>query len=48
MLRWGQSYVDIGQQAYENMYQAVRIRSLTATAAQLGYELIKKTEVVTP
>lgn len=48
MLRWGQSYVDIGQQAYENMYQTVGIRSLTATAAQLGYELIKKTEVVTP
>lgn len=46
MLRWGQAYVDIGQQAWEERCQARRIRSLTATAAQLGYELLRKTEAV--
>ncbi len=44
MLRWGQAYVDIGQQAYEEQYQARRLRSLTSTATQLGYQLLKKTE----
>ena len=43
MLRWGQAYVDIGQHAYEEQYQARRLRSLTSTAAQLGYQLIEKT-----
>jgi transposase len=42
MLRWGQKYVDIGQDAYEQQYQAVRLRSITSTAAQLGYQLVKK------
>ena len=46
MLRWGQAYVDIGQQAYEERYQARRLRSLTSTAAQLGYQLVKKSEAV--
>jgi len=46
MLRWGQAYVDIGQQAYEERYQARRLRSLTSTAAQLGYQLVKKAEAV--
>jgi transposase len=41
MLRWGQNYVDIGQQAYEQRYEAVRLRSVTSTAAQLGYKLLK-------
>jgi transposase len=41
MLRWGQTYVDIGQQAYERLYEAVRLRRVTSTAAQLGYRLIK-------
>ena len=44
MLRWGQQYVDIGQQAYEDLYQAARLRRLAATAAQFGYEITKKTE----
>jgi transposase len=47
MLRWGQQYIDIGQQAYEELYQKARIRSLTTTAAQFGYEITKKTEAVT-
>lgn len=42
MLRWGQKYVDIGQDEYERQYQAVRLRSVTTTAAQLGYQLVKQ------
>ncbi len=45
MLRWGQSYVDIGQSAYEERFKASRLRSLTAAAAQLGYELTKPNAV---
>jgi hypothetical protein len=41
MLRWGQKYVDIGQQAYERLYEGVRLRTVTSTAAQLGYRLVK-------
>ena len=41
MLRWGQAYVDAGQEAYERQYEALRLRTLTSTAAQLGYGLIK-------
>jgi transposase len=41
MLRWGQDYVDIGQEAYERQYEAVRLRSLTSSAGQLGYKLVK-------
>jgi transposase len=41
MLRWGQKYVDIGQQAYERLYEAVRLRTVTSTATQLGYRLVK-------
>ena len=47
MLRWGQAYVDIGQQAHEEHYQAQRVRSLTSTAAQLGYQLLKNNDPVT-
>ena len=46
MLRWGQAYVDIGQKAYEEQYQARRLRSLSSTADQLGYQLLPKTEAV--
>ena len=46
MLRWGQAYVDIGQKAYEDQYQARRLRSLASTATQLGYQLVKNTEAV--
>ena len=45
MLRWGQAYVDAGQEAYERQYEAVRIRTLASTAAQLGYGLIKNPAV---
>jgi hypothetical protein len=41
MLRWGQAYVDQGQQAYENRFSQSRIRAMSSTAQQLGYQLIK-------
>src|ERR1017187_4204197 len=46
MLRWGQPrdqpYVDAGAEAYEKRYREARLRRLTASAAELGYELILK------
>jgi len=39
LLRWGQPYVDEGAAAYENRYRQQRIRSLAATAKDLGYQL---------
>ena len=46
MLRWGQKYVDIGQEAYEKHRQDLKLRALTSTVAQLGYQLVK-TEAAT-
>jgi transposase len=43
LLRWGQPYVDEGAEAYENRYQQIRIRSLTARAKELGYQLTPTT-----
>ena len=42
MLRWGQDYVDIGQEAYEQRFQESKLRALASTAAQFGLDLIKK------
>lgn len=42
MLRWGQPYVDEGAEAYEKRYQEGRIKRLTATAKELGYQLTPK------
>lgn len=42
MLRWGQPYVDEGTAAFENRHKQNRIKSLTATAADLGFELTPK------
>jgi hypothetical protein len=39
LLRWGQPYVDEGAEAYEKRYQESRIRSLTARAKEMGYQL---------
>jgi transposase len=39
LLRWGQPYVDEGAAAYENRYRQQRIKSLTAKAKELGYQL---------
>ena len=42
MLRYGQDYVDISEQAYEAQFQHRRLASLTAAAQSLGYTLIEK------
>jgi transposase len=39
LLRWGQTYVDEGAQAYEERYQENRLKSLAARAKDLGYQL---------
>lgn len=39
LLRWGQPYLDEGAEAYEQRYQLSRIKSLTARAKELGYQL---------
>lgn len=39
LLRWGQPYMDEGAAAYEKRYQEARLKSLTAKAKQLGYQL---------
>jgi transposase len=39
LLRWGQPYLDEGAQAYEARYRQQRIKSLTAKAKELGYQL---------
>lgn len=39
MLRWGQSYVDEGTEAYENRYRLGRIARLLAVAKDLGYQI---------
>lgn len=39
MLRYGQDYVDVGQQAYEEIHRDRRIRRLRQTATQLGFQL---------
>jgi hypothetical protein len=39
LLRWGHPYVDEGAEAYEKRYHQNRIKRLTATARDLGYQL---------
>jgi transposase len=43
LLRWGQPYVDEGAAAYEKRHQQARIKSLTAAAKDLGYQLTPNT-----
>jgi transposase len=42
LLRWGQPYVDEGADAYEKRYQEARLKSLTAAAQSLGFQLTPK------
>ncbi len=42
LLRWGQPYVDEGAAACEKRYHEARIKSLTAKAIELGYQLTPK------
>jgi transposase len=39
MLRYGQEYVDVGEEAYEAQFRAHRLASLQMTAHELGYVL---------
>jgi transposase len=39
LLRWGQPYLDEGAASYENRYLQQRIKSLTAKAKELGFQL---------
>jgi transposase len=43
LLRWGQPYVDVGAEAYEQRYREGRIKGLTAKAKELGYQLTPTT-----
>lgn len=44
MLRYGQDYVDIGEQRYEERFQTRRLRSIAASAKSLGFQLIPLNE----
>lgn len=41
MLRWGQDYVDIGEEAYERRYERQRLLALEQSARQFGYKLVE-------
>ena len=40
MLRFGQDYVDIGERAYDALFQARRLKALTDSAKGMGFALI--------
>lgn len=40
MLRYGQDYIDIGEAAYEQKFQARRLNATIQTARSLGYNLV--------
>ena len=40
MLRYGQDYVDIGEQAFDQRFQRRRLHALTETAKSLGFTLV--------
>lgn len=40
MLRYGQDYVDVGEEAYEARYLGRRLQALKATATEFGYDLV--------
>ena len=41
MLRYGQDYIDVEEQAYEAQFQHPRLASLAAAAQSPGYTLIQ-------
>ena len=43
MLRLGQDYVDVGEQAYERRFQLRRLASITEAARSLGFTLVERT-----
>ena len=48
LLRWGQPYVDEGAAAYEKRYREARLRSLTAAARSLGFQLTPNASDLNP
>ena len=44
MLRYGQQYVDVGQDYYERQYRERALRNLTRRAKELGYKLVATEE----
>ena len=44
MLRYGQKYVDAGASYYETQYRQRALRNAKRRAAQLGYELVPKSD----
>lgn len=44
-LRFGMRYVDPGQASYEERYQTRVLANLTRRAKQLGYALVKNSEI---
>jgi len=45
MLRWGQRYVDEGQEAYGRRFDVARLRACKANAKNLGYKLLAINEI---
>lgn len=41
LLRHGQAYVDVGEDAYEKLYEETKLRSMKSRAKQMGYDLVK-------
>ena len=44
MLRYGQDYVDVGAEAYEQRFTTRRVASLRAAAKSLGFDLVVQTQ----
>ena len=45
MLRYGQDYLDEGQEAYEARFQHKRLAGIQMAADQMGYVLVPKSKV---
>ena len=48
MLRFGQEYVDRGQQFYEDKYRQQQVSLLNKKAAQLGFSIVPATNSHVP
>lgn len=48
MLRWGQDYVDQGEEAYERRHRQRRLLGIAAAANSLGYQMVPLDETHTP
>jgi len=47
MLRYGQDYIDIGEQKYEQQFETRRLQGIKDAARSLGYELVSKAQQLT-